>query len=44
MRTAPLPPNEQDAGLQAVRERAHAAIQDKGAVWWNPPPPDVTAG
>ncbi|GMU00672.1 hypothetical protein KH5H1_47920 [Corallococcus caeni] len=32
------------AGLQAVRERAHAAIQDKGEVWWNPPSPDVTAG
>ncbi|NPC69046.1 aldo/keto reductase [Corallococcus exiguus] len=32
------------AGMQAVRERAHTAIQEKGAVWWNPPSPDVTAG
>ncbi|AFE10706.1 aldo/keto reductase [Corallococcus coralloides DSM 2259] len=32
------------AGMQAVRERAHAAIQGKGAVWWNPPSPDVAAG
>ncbi|MBZ4330709.1 aldo/keto reductase [Corallococcus sp. AS-1-12] len=32
------------AGMRAVRERAHAAIQGKGAVWWNPPPPDVAAG
>ncbi|WP_223641768.1 aldo/keto reductase [Corallococcus sp. EGB] len=30
-------------GMQAVRERAHAAIQGKGAVWWNPPSPEVTA-
>ncbi|RKG68911.1 aldo/keto reductase [Corallococcus sp. CA054B] len=32
------------AGMQAVRERAHAAIQGKGAVWWNPPSPDVAVG
>ncbi|NPD23094.1 aldo/keto reductase [Corallococcus exiguus] len=32
------------AGMQAVRERAHTAIQEKGAVWWNPPSPDVAAG
>ncbi|NNC15921.1 aldo/keto reductase [Corallococcus exiguus] len=32
------------AGMQAVRERAHTAIQGKGAVWWNPPSPDVAAG
>ena len=32
------------AGMRAVRERAHAAIQGKGAVWWNPPSPDVAAG
>ncbi|RKI49021.1 aldo/keto reductase [Corallococcus sp. AB004] len=32
------------SGMQAVRERAHTAIQEKGAVWWNPPSPDVTAG
>ncbi|MBN8229589.1 aldo/keto reductase [Corallococcus macrosporus] len=32
------------AGLQAVRDRARVAIQDKGAVWWNPPSPEVTAG
>ncbi|RKH91944.1 aldo/keto reductase [Corallococcus sp. AB045] len=31
-------------GMQAVRERAHTAIQGKGAVWWNPPSPDVAAG
>ncbi|WP_199756329.1 MULTISPECIES: hypothetical protein [Corallococcus] len=33
------------ARMQAVlRERAHTAIQEKGAVWWNPPSPDVAAG
>ncbi|RKG61012.1 aldo/keto reductase [Corallococcus sp. AB011P] len=31
-------------GMQAVRERAHTAIQGKGTVWWNPPSPDVAAG
>ncbi|NOK18610.1 aldo/keto reductase [Corallococcus carmarthensis] len=32
------------AELHAVRDRAHAAIQGKGAVWWNPPSPEVVAG
>ncbi|WP_208721505.1 aldo/keto reductase [Corallococcus aberystwythensis] len=32
------------AGMRAVRERAHAAIQGKGAVWWNPLSPEVAAG
>jgi 1-deoxyxylulose-5-phosphate synthase len=32
------------ASLRSVRERAREAIQDKGAVWWNPPAPEVSVG
>ncbi|RYZ38939.1 MAG: aldo/keto reductase [Myxococcaceae bacterium] len=32
-----------DAALRTVRARAHAAIEGKGAVWWNPPSPEVPA-